>query len=86
MYPETRTAHDEPDYTKVSRRVIEEAETFDFLNDACSNLGDTTWNLGQALRKSVYFEEDECDVEEMNKQLKSVYDKLLKILQRRGVA
>lgn len=75
----------EPNYVNVTARVIEEATTMDFLNDACALLGDAQWNLSQALRKSVYFEEDEYDVEKMNQDLQRMYDKLLGILRARGV-
>lgn len=85
MYPETRTAHDEPDYTKATRRMVEEAEAFDYLVDALANISDAWYCIYQSLKQSVYYEEDEWDVEKMRDQLRKMEKNLTQILERRGI-
>lgn len=84
MGQEKYTAADEPEYTKVTAREYEAGETLDHLRDALKNICDAWWSLNEAMKKSVYFEEDEDDVNQMKVVLVNLEQQLTRILESRG--
>lgn len=66
-------------------REYEEADTFDHLVNALADISDAWYSVHQSLKKSVYYEEDEDDVEKMRDQLQKMEKQLTKMLERRGI-
>lgn len=80
------SAADEPAYTGFGTPGMEEeAEAFDYLVDALANISDAWYCIHRSLKKSVYYEEDEWDVEKMRDQLRKMEKQLTQMLERRGI-